>query len=895
MANWYQLDSAEVIAKLNSSREGLTSAAAVALLAVYGYNNLTEKPPTGPLTRFLLQFHNLLIYVLLAAGGIAAAMGEGVDAGVITGVVVINALIGFFQEARAEQALASLRKMLSLRATVLRDGSQQDIAAENLVPGDIVVLAAGDKVPADLRLFKTKNLHIDEAALTGESLPVGKHTDPIREEVETGDRINMAFSGTFVTAGQGLGIVTTTGDHTELGKIAGMLQEVEHGKTPLALRLESFSKTLTIVIIASCLIVYAFGTIVRDYPAIDMFMAAVAIAISAIPEGLPAIMTITLAIGVTRMAGRNAIIRKLPAVETLGSTGVICTDKTGTLTRNEMSVTHIITTDGEFSITGIGYAPTGSFIRNGQPVDIAGFPSVMELLKIGMLCSDAQLIHDGTEWKIIGDPTEGALVVAARKAQLDLNDIKTLMPRTDAIPFESEQQFMATLHHDHYGNALIYIKGAPEKILSLCQYEWGDGEISLDRRTWEERSHALAGNGLRVLGLACKRIASSHEILQFADIEQGGFALVGLAGMQDPLREEVRIAVNNCRNAGMRVKMITGDHALTAKAIAMELDLGDSVRTGIELDQLDDNAFDLIADTVNVFARVSPALKLRLVRSLQKQGEIVAMTGDGVNDAPALKQADIGIAMGITGTEVSKEAADMVITDDNFASIEQAVEEGRTVFNNLKKTILFILPTNGGECLVIIWAIITGSLLPVLPLHILWINLITTVALAITLAFEPVEAGTMNVPPRGRNAPLIEPHLIWRIILVSVIMAAGTFGLFYLVRSHGQSLEAARTVAVNAIVFFEIFYIFNTRYLTASVLSIKGLLENKVILIGAAAVIILQLLFTYWPIFNRLFQTEPINLGNWLLVLAITVCIFFIVELEKMLLINTKYTRQEQD
>lgn len=887
MTDWYQLDGSEALAELHTSVDGLSSTQAEDRLASAGYNRLTEVKPVSPLVRFLLQFHNLLIYVLLAAGVITAAMKEWVDSGVIFGVVIINAVIGFFQESRAEQALASLKKMLSPRATVIRGGSQVEIAAELLVPGDLVLLATGDKVPADMRLVKCRNLHIDEAALTGESLPVGKHTGTIQQEVEIGDRINMAFSGTFVTAGQAEGVVTATGDQTELGKIAGMLQSVTEVSTPLMERLASFSKTITVVIVVGCLLVYTFGTFIRDYPSMEMFMAAVAIAISAIPEGLPAIMTITLAIGVTKMAGRNAIIRKLPAVETLGSTGIICTDKTGTLTRNAMTMTSVITAEGEFTVTGTGYVPTGSFLLAGQPVDSADYPSLAYLLQAAVLCSDATLSHDDADWRIAGDPTEGALVVAARKAFLDPDNVKAEMPRDDAIPFASEQQFMATLHHDHYGNGVIHIKGAPEKILAVCDKVRAAADTPLDHEQWETHLHAMASVGQRVLGIATKTVPPGSDLLKFSDIDQGGFTLLGFTGMLDPLREDARVAVNNCRSAGIQVKMITGDHAQTARTIGSELHLGDEVRTGIELDQLDEADFDRTALEVNVFARVNPGHKLRLVQSLQKQGAIVAMTGDGVNDAPALKQADIGIAMGITGTEVSKDAADMVITDDNFASIEQAVEEGRTVFNNLKKTIMFILPTNGGECLVIIWAILNGTVLPVLPLHILWINLITTVALAITLAFEAVEPDTMTRPPRARKAPIIESRLTWRIVLVSVIMAAGTFGLFYYETGHGYDLAGARTVAVNAIVFFEIFFVFNCRFLDAGVLSLRELIANRAILIGVATVVVFQMIFTYWPTANRLFSTEPIDLASWIRIIAVTMGLFFIIEIEKLFLKNT--------
>lgn len=805
MSDWYHKDVATIFAELASSADGLSQAEVKNRLAEHGYNQITEKKQSNPLTRFLLQFHNLLIYILIAAGVITAGLNEWIDAGVIFGVVIINAVIGFLQESKAEAALASLKKILSLQATVIREGRQFTLSAEQLVPGDVVMLTSGDRVPADLRLFNTRNLHLDEAALTGESLPVSKHIDAIEEQAEIADQTNMLFSGTFVTSGQGLGVVTETGDNTELGKIAGMLQQIEQIKTPLTRQLASFSKTLTFIIIIGCVAVYVFGTLIKELPAIDVFMVAVAIAVSAIPEGLPAIMTITLAIGVTRMVGRNAIIRKLPAVETLGSTRIICTDKTGTLTRNEMTVTRIMTSAGDYSLSGIGYAPDGSILCNNTPVNIEHCPGLMLLLRAGLLCNEAALQHKDDAWTIEGDPTEGALIVAARKILLIKEDEKSKFPRADALPFESEQQFMATLHHDHYGHGFIFLKGAPERVIALCSSLEGEYDNAFKQDDWVAHAEAIASDGSRVLAIATKPVTQQHEELTFADIEQGGFSLLGLTGMLDPVRQEAIDALVSCREAGINVKMITGDHVQTAKAVAIKMDLGSEVYTGIQLDQLNDEEFEQAANDVNVFARVSPAHKLRLVRSLQKRDEVVAMTGDGVNDAPALKQADIGIAMGITGTEVSKDASDMVITDDNFASIANAVEEGRTVFNNIKKTIMFILPTNGGECLVISWAIITGGLLPVLPLHILWINMVTTVALAITLAFEPVEAGTMKIPPRIPDTPLIEKSLVWRIILVTLVMAVGTFGLFMYETAHGASLNEARTVAVNTIVFLRYF------------------------------------------------------------------------------------------
>ena len=878
----YQKNTDEVLELLQTSRDGITMEEAQARLQRHGYNRLSEKKRRNPLLRFLLHFHDLLIYVLLAAAAVTAFMHEWLDSGVIFAVVLINAVIGFMQESKAEQALAALKKMLSQQATVIRGGEQIRIPAQLLVPGDVIVLVAGDHIPADVRLIATRNLQVDEAALTGESLPVNKDTAPVAAAAALGDRLNMGFNGTFVTSGQGTGIVSATGDHTELGGIAGMLQDVEEVRTPLTIKLAAFSKSLTLFILGLCALVFMFGTLVRGLQPLDMFMAAVAIAISAIPEGLPAIMTITLAIGVTRMVRRNAIIRKLPVVETLGSTGVICTDKTGTLTRNEMAVTRIRTAQDEFTVSGSGYVPEGTFMRDDIPLDVNTCPALQALLRAALLCNDAVLRQTHGAWRVEGDPTEGALVVAALKARLQQQEEAHARPRKDVIPFEPEQQYMATLHQDTATSDVVYIKGAPERIIALCTQLAGAGSASaIDRDAWMERARDMASAGLRVLAVAAMHLPNSRAALDPGFVEAGGFSLLGLAGMLDPLRPEALTAVNACRDAGIDIKMITGDHARTAAAIAEGIGLGRETITGSELDQLADAGFDRAVLANNVFARVNPGHKLRLVQSLQKQGKIVAMTGDGVNDAPALKQADIGIAMGITGTEVSKDAADMVITDDNFASIESAVEEGRTVINNLKKTILFILPTNGGECLVIIWAIFAGTLMPVLPLHILWINMITTVALAITLAFEPVERGVMRVPPREPGAPILEPMLMRRILLVSLVMAAGTFGLFYYELSSGSSLNYARTAAVNTIVFFEIFYVLNTRYLVHSVLNLEGISGNGIILLGATVVIVLQLIFTYWPVCNTLFATEAMSLLSWVRVIAAAATIFFVVEIEK--------------
>ncbi len=620
---------------------------------------------------------------------------------------------------------------------------------------------------------------------------------------------------------------------------------------------------------SSCFaLVFVLGTLLGQ-SALDMLLASVALAVSAIPEGLPAIMTIALAIGVKRMAARNAVIRKLPAVESLGSATVICTDKTGTLTRNEMTVTRVAAGDCDYTVTGTGYAPNGAVLAgNEKTVTVEDASAMTELIRAGALCNDAGLSrHDG-QWKVDGDPTEGALLVLAAKVGISHDELSASWPRTDVIPFESELQYMAALLHDHAGHAIVYVKGSPEKVLGLCRCDW-ESQTPLDTDAWHARAAQMAAEGLRVLAIAEKRVDPQKTILDYDDID-GEFALLGLVGMMDPARTEAMDAVTKCHAAGIGVKMITGDHAATAASIARQIGIrdADSVLTGPDMDKLDESQIDRAAAKVNVFARVSPAHKLLLVQSLQRQGHVVAMTGDGVNDAPALKQADIGIAMGAMGTDVSREAAEMVLLDDNFASIERAVEEGRTVFNNLKKTILFILPTNGGECLTLVAALLLGTMFPILPLHILWINLVTTVALAITLAFDPVDADTMRRPPRDPNAPLIDRSLVWRIVYVSVLMALAAFGLFFYELERKETLEVARAVAVNVIVFMEVAYLFNSRRLTDSILNRRGILGNQFVWWGVAAVVVFQLVFTYWPVMNTLFRVAPLDAWMWLRVLA---------------------------
>ncbi|NLC71234.1 MAG: cation-transporting P-type ATPase [Desulfuromonadaceae bacterium] len=888
---WHALDSEEILAQLGTSGEGLSFEQAQKRLREHGPNRLPPPHRRSSLVRFLLQFHNLLIYVLLVAAVIAALLGHWLDAAVIFGVVVINALIGFIQEGKAEKALESIRAMLSLHAYVRRGGRREEIAAEEVVPGDIVLLQAGDKVPADLRLLQVKELRIDEAILTGESEPVTKGASPVAEDAPVGDRLCLAFSGTVVTYGQGVGVVVETGKTTEIGRISEMLKEVESLTTPLLRAMDRLARFLTVGILFFAGITFLFGLLVRDYSATEMFLAAVSLIVAAIPEGLPAIVTITLAIGVQRMARRNAIIRRLPAVETLGSVTVICSDKTGTLTRNEMTVRSLITAADHFDVEGGGYDPHGSFLLDGRESSPEEHGALLDMGWVALLCNDSVLSHSGEQWLVVGDPTEGALLTVGRKMGLDPDRAAKEFPRIDSIPFESEHRFMATLHHDHEGHSFICLKGAPEVVLDKCSRQRGDGgDQVLDRQHWERRAEALAERGERLLAAAWKRVEGQKQQLSFEDVE-AGLIFLGLFGITDPPREEAIEAVKACKSAGIEVKMITGDHAKTAQAIGLQMGIGANRRvvSGGDLENAgDDQLRQWVGDT-DIFARASPEHKLRLVKALQELGGVAAMTGDGVNDAPALKRADIGVAMGVKGTEVAKEAAEMVLADDNFASIANAVEEGRTVYDNIKKAILFILPTNGGEALMILAAILLGRSLPITPVQILWINMITAVTLALSLAFEPPEADIMERPPRDSKEPILTPFLLWRIGYVSLILVAGTFGLFHWERAAGTGLEMARTVAVNTLVMFEVFYLLNARYIHRNVLSRKGLTGNPLVLMAIALVLVFQLLFTYAPPLQMLFQTEAMTVGAWLRVIGVGSTVFIFVELEKFLLKGRKW------
>ncbi len=856
----------------------------------FGPNALTVRDGQGPLVVFLLQFHQPLIYILLAASGITAALQEWIDAGVIFGVVLVNAIIGFLQESKAAKALEALAKMTVTEARVLRSGEIHRIPSVQLVPGDIVLLQSGDKVPADLRLIRCRDLQIDESTLTGESAPVAKGPEPLPAETPLAERRNLAFSSTLVTYGQARGVVFATGAKTEVGRISTLVSTADLLETPLTRKIASFSRLLLVVILALAALTFAVG-VLRGQSAFDMFMAAVALAVGAIPEGLPAAVTITLAIGVSRMARRQAIIRKLPAVETLGSTTTICSDKTGTLTVNQMTVRTIHAANQRFELTGSGYGPEGEIRTDGTGGECSQNVAVRECLLAGLLCNDSTLVQTVGRWEVNGDPTEGALIAAARKAGLH-DGASHQWPRLDSIPFESQHQYMATLHDRGNGSSrLVYVKGSLEAVLPKCTSTLDErgqaGEIDVARI--HAQLDEMASHGLRVLAFARGQMPVEATQLRHDDIADLTF--LGLQGMIDPPRPEAIKAVQVCQNAGIRIKMITGDHPVTARAIAEKLGLNGAtagphgsplVLTSHDLAEKSDQELIAIAERVAVFARATPEQKLRLVRALQATGQVVAMTGDGVNDAPALKQADIGVAMGVGGTEVAKESADMVLTDDNFATIEAAVEEGRGVFENLTKFIVWTLPTNIGEGLVILAAIFAGVTLPLLPVQILWINMTTAVLLGLMLAFEPKEADIMRRPPRDPKTPILDGTLILRICIVGLIMLIGAFGSFEWALGQGFSDAAARTVAVNVFVMVEVFYLFNCRSLTKSMFGL-GLFTNRWIVVGVSVMVALQLAFTYVPVMNQMFHSAPIGWDAWWRILLTGAVAYAVIGIEKWL------------
>ena len=799
---------------------------------------------------------------------------------------LINAIVGFIQEGKAEKALNAIRKMISPHASTLRDGRRTSLPVEDLVPGDVVLLEAGDRVPADLRLIRARGLLIDEAMLTGESVASEKEEDPVAPDASLGDRRCMAFSGTLVVAGQGTGVAVATGGNTEIGSISALIRGVEQITTPLLRQITHFAQRFVWVVIAAAALLFAFAVLARDFAWADALVTVVALSVGVVPEGLPAVITITLAIGVQRMAARNAAIRRLPAVETLGATSVICSDKTGTLTRNEMTARRIVTGNHRIMVTGSGYAPEGELTASGQDDDVASVAAAAPLLRTGLLCNDAHLRSSNEQWVVDGDPMEGALVALAMKAGLDPEHARAEWTRIDEIPFDARYRFMATLHKGPSGEQAIFVKGAPERLLEMCMAQLGPfGEQPLDEAYWAEQIALAASEGERVLGFAVRHPSDVPGRLAFDDLGED-LMFLGIVGFIDPPRDDAIAAIAECRSAGIAVKMITGDHAATAAAIARQLGMAEApdVVSGAELEHTPDDALAELAARTAVFARTSPEHKLRIVRALQAKGAVVAMTGDGVNDAPALKQADVGIAMGRKGTEAAKEASEMVLLDDHFASIVAAVHEGRTVYDNIRKVIAWTLPTNGGEALTVILAILVGFTLPMTATQILWINLITTVTLGLVLAFEPPEPGVMRRPPRPAGTPLLSPYLVWRLFFVSALFAIGALAIFFYALGRGQGVEVARTLVVNVIVVFEIFYLFNVRYLHMTSFTLRGALGTPAVLIAIAVVVIAQFAFTYVPFMHELFQTRPVHVVDGFVTVAAGVVLMLILEGEKNVL-----------
>jgi cation-transporting P-type ATPase F len=884
---WHQLASAEVAKLLGVNVSiGLSADEVLRRQKEFGSNRVTAHRGTPAWLQFLQQFNQPLIYILLVAVGLTAFLGEWVDSLVIFGVVLINAIVGFLQEAKAEKSIAALAKMIATDTNVRRDNRKVRVHSEELVPGDVVLLQPGDRVPADLRFVDLRNLHADESALTGESLPVAKNPDPLPADTILAERKNLGYAGTFVTSGEAEGVVFSIGDETETGHIARLISSAVELSTPLTHKIAQFSKLVLWVIVGLAVITFVLG-VARGEKPLEMFMAAVALAVGAIPEGLPAAVTIVLAIGVSRLAKHKAIIRKLPAVETLGSTTVICSDKTGTLTKNQMTVQEVLAGGKTYAVDGVGYEPKGDFHLDGAVVKVPEHLALHECLRAGLLCNESQLVQKEGQWKVLGDPTEAALVVAAEKGGWPQAETQQASPRLDTIPFASEQMFRATLHDSPQGR-FIFMVGAVERLLPRCTNALGErGElITLNQDVVNRTVAEMAERGLRVLALARRQMDASFAKLDHSHVAEG-FTFLGLEGMMDPPRPEAIASVKQCQRAGIAVKMITGDHLITARAIAGQIGLkgqeenGQLVAlSGQALEKVSDEQLPDVAERTAVFARVAPEQKLRLVRALQSRGHVVAMTGDGVNDAPALKQSDIGVAMGISGTDVAKGAAAMILTDDNFASIEAAVEEGRGVFDNLTKFIIWIIPTNLGEALMLLSTILLGLPLPLLPLQLLWINLTDTL-LGLSLAFEPKEGDVMSRPPRDPKRPLLTFAFIMRTILVSLIMVIGGISVFlWELRIEQSGIVAARTAVINVVVLVQVVYLFNCRSLHHSVFAI-GLFTNRWTIFGALAMMGAQLLFTYAPVMNHLFHSAPLPAESWLRIVSVAAMVFVAVEFEK--------------
>jgi Ca2+-transporting ATPase len=880
---WYQLSTEEVLEQLGTTSSGLTEDDAKSRLAKYGPNKLQKAKKTSRAVLFLQQFLSPLIYVLLVAVVISLVVEHYLDAAVIGGVLLLNAIIGYVQETRAEEAMEALIQMAAPKAKVRREGNAYMVPSTDIVPGDLVLLESGDMVPADARIIEASNLKVSESALTGESVAVDKGPQAIEGDVSLADRKDMAFMGTSVTRGRGVVAVVSTGMSTEMGKIATAIKEVEQEKTPLQKSISSLSKYLIVVFLVICTLLVTVG-LLQGLEALEIFLVAVAAAVSAIPEGLPAVVTVILALGMRTMASRNAIIRKLVAVETLGAATVICTDKTGTLTLNEMTVRKIVVDGKDFDVSGEGYEPKGDFLQGDEAINSEAYESLMMLLRIGLLCNDSTLSSHEGQSSIVGDPTEGALVVVAGKAGLKKSLVGEQYKRLDEIPFESEKRYMATMHPQD-GKQVAYVKGAPERLLSMSSQILHDGQPQElgdeDKERVQQTSQAMAEQAMRVMAFAYAELPDNTSKLEEGQI-MGSLVFVGLVGMEDPPREEAIRAVSLCKQAGIRVVMITGDNRITAESVGRQLGLphGRSV-IGSELEHMSDEELLQEVDNISVYARVEPLHKLRIVNAFKARGQVVAMTGDGVNDAPALKAASIGIAMGIKGTDVSKEASDMVLADDNFASIVAAVDEGRAIFNKLRNVIFFLLSTNIGELVAFLISLIFVGQAPLLAVQIIWVNLVTDAAVGLPLGLEPKIGDELEQPPRHPSVGLLYPGLLLRVAFLATIMSVGVFAIFNWYEGR-VSLEEARTMAFCTLVAFEWFRAFNARSDEHTVFSL-GLFRNKYLLASIGLAASLQVMMIYAPFMQTAFSTVSLGAGQWGIAVGAGGALFTIEELRKVI------------
>lgn len=866
--------SEEIISKLNTdSAKGLSDSELKKRREQYGLNQLPEKEEDSAWVKFFSHFKDILIYILLVAAVVTFILGHYVDTVVILLVAVINALIGYVQESKAEKALEGIKQLLSLQATVIRNGSKEEVESVKLVPGDIVLLNAGDKVPADIRLIQSDNLKVEESPLTGESVSIEKQTEALPEDTILAERTNMVFSGTAISSGSAKGVVTATGEETEIGQINRSMSEVEELKTPLLKQIDDFGKTISVVILVLSIVLFVFGLVIHDYEWGELLLSVIGLTVAAIPEGLPAILTIILAIGVQTMAEKKAIMRTLPSVETLGAVKVICSDKTGTLTKNEMTVKSVITRDQAYSVTGLGYKPEGTISDNQDEVEESDHPDLSVLLTVLKSVNEADIYEKEDQWLVRGDPTEGCLITLAEKAKWDVEKLDLL----SKIPFDSDHKYMAGLV-EWEGKKKVLVKGAPDRLLDMAGLQ-ADSE---ERRYFEEKVSYRSRKGERVLAAAIKDVPDDTEKIDHSSVANG-LTVIGIVGIIDPPREAVVEAVATCLSAGIEIKMITGDHKETALAIAKQLGITDhdDVIEGRELDAMTDEEIKEAVIQSDVFARTSPNNKLQLLEALQANGYVSAMTGDGVNDAPALKRADIGVAMGIKGTEVAKEASEIVLADDNFATIVNAVKEGRRVYDNLKKTILFILPTNGAEALLVMAALLVGMDMPLTPVQILYVNMVTAVTVALALAFEPLEEGTMKKPPRNPNERLLSPYYIFRIIFVSILISGMIMAMISILLTD-YPLDRVNTVTLHSIVFAQMFHLFNVRNERHFSLN-RHFFENKAAFFVSGLLIVFQLLVTYVPFLYDSLGLYPIEGFYWIFPVLIGFTVFVIVEIEKFI------------